>query len=1160
MKKPLIFSEEKKSAVDVSRSCVVSAGAGSGKTVVLVARYLRLLVNGVEPKRIVAMTFTNKAAAELRHRIDEVISYSLRSRNFEERVLTEVEWQRLFTARQQLSDGHIGTIHAFCHRLLREEPTLLPRRPFAGELDQTMMRQFRQEAERSAASAAEQGGALDQLLDAGVWRSNLRKVSQRLLGKPDELAAAREGYEKGFDYYKEQLNDLAERILIEFREVLAEAWWGQFNAQLADPVICEHFNEKDVLDRIRHLHREMLPFMTGDWDEPLGELLRLSKLYPLNYKGLTASKGLLNGLNPLKGFKDLLKKFIPQKVLSLRDEERAFRLSGVLLDWVGEVAERYLLSKERATVVDFNDQISSVAVGVTENADFRKRLRGRYRHFLIDEFQDTDPRQWEIIRRLAEPAEDEANTGGRTLFIVGDRKQAIYGFRGGDNTVFNEARRWIRDKCGGDSTILMENWRSRDGVLDFVNPFFDKLFSADMEVEYAHPTAVEPQPMLRSRPAGEDGSTLLVKLEGKHNDTPQQALATAEVLAALLNGELEGIEPPENRQRWIGVLTRTHNQINLLTAALEYLGLGDRFSLGKGKGLFQRKEVGWLRATLKALYDGRDPVALAAALLSPFGGFDYNDLLAANEEGNWSRRVFDDNWRADRFANFRQRWRRWKRLASLASVERLVRAIYRDSGIEAALRSQGQSERWEVLTHLMEPLRGLDPIAALSWLEESGEDGELEAPAPGQNEIVLMTIHSAKGLEFPLVLLPFLGSPPGNQKDGLGVGRFSEEEFLPYIGIRETESPWEDGSSLVSLIIRQHEGERSFLESKRLLYVAATRARDHLLLVYPYGQKQGGEGLDFLSNGNPRFASWLDSLLTVDEDKLYVDGGLAGKYLEWERRAVEDSLALPTPAAEEPDHSLLPAVEVYDPLPLAPSSLGMLRRCPVEFYLNRVLRVDTFALKELESGESTEGGYGAVFGSALHYLAESGGGYPLTEDEVSRHLTGFLDKDNLPPDAVPGLVKHLRLLDEMPIWRKAREAGVRFEIGLRAELAGCLFMGRIDAVAEIDGEPYIFDFKTTIAEDGDFTALSRKMGYDLQLTAYALGWEARYGKRPAGLYLLYTSGAGEVVRISQDETEGEVRQMLEQAASLARRPFAELLAEEKGNCPACKLRGLCNSL
>ena len=1155
MKKQFELSPEKKRIVDVTRSCVVSAGAGSGKTVVLVARYLRLLVNGVEPQRIVAMTFTVKAAAELRHRIDESISYSLRRREFEGRSLTEVEWQRLFAARQQLGEGYLGTIHAFCHRLLREEPTLLPKRPFASELDQTMMRQFRQDAEASAAVAAEAGGVLERLLDSGLKRRNLRSVTQQLLGRPEKLSAARKGHARGFGYYKEQLDAMSGQILTRFQEILAETWWEPFNAQLADPAICEYFEEKDALETARQLQSELTPFMENRWEEPLEELARLSKLHELNYSGLSANKGLLNGFNPLVEIKKLLKKF-PAKVLGLRDEERAFELSGVFLDWMAVVEERYLRLKERAGVVDFDDQISSVVIGITDNAEFRERQRKRYKHFLIDEFQDTDLRQWEIIRRLSRPTDEEREIGGRTLFIVGDRKQAIYGFRGGDNTVFDKARRLIQSKYGGDYKILQENWRSRDGVLDFVNPFFDKLFDADRF--RAHPTAVEAQQMTRSRPGAEDGSTLLVKLHKKQIPTKaEQALANAQVLAALLNGELEGIEPPKDRQRWIGVLTRTHDQINLLSAALEYLGLGDRFSLGKGKGLLQRKEVGWLRSTLKALYDERDMVALAAALLSPFCGFDYNDLLAAQEDYSWRQKIFDESWQPERFASFRRRWRRWKRLAEITSVDRLVRAIYRDSGIEAALHSQGQSGRWDVLMQLRSPLQGLDPVSALSWLEE-GDDGEVDAPAPGENEIVLMTIHGAKGLEFPVVLLPYLDSRFGRHRNSPGVGRFSEEDSLPYIGLRQSEPPWETGNSMISRIIEEQAAERDFLEGKRQFYVAATRAKNHLVLVYPFENEQ--KSLEFTPGEQASFGNWLGNIVSENESKLFVNGDLVGRCLEWEKPEAGLLTQTAGAAAEAIDHSLLPAVEVHDPLPIAPSSLGMLRRCPVEFYLNRVLRVDTFALKERSSGEATESGYGTVFGSALHYLAESGGGYPLTEDEVRQQLAGFPEQDGLPPDAVPGLVKHLQLLDGMDIWRKARESGVRFEVGLRAELGGCIFKGWIDAVAEIDGEPYIFDFKTTIAEEGDFTALSRKMGYDLQLTAYALGWEARYGRRPAGVYLLYTSGAGAVVPVSQEETEGEVRRLLEQAASLAQRPFAELLEQEKGNCPACKLRGLCESL
>ena len=1205
MAKSYALSPEQNEAADIRRSAVVSAGAGSGKTRVLVARYLRLLAVGEKPSRIVAMTFSRKAAAELRHRIDEALSHSLHTRKLEDEPIGEEVRGKLFEARARLGEGHIGTIHSFCQTLLVEEPTLMPDRPGFRVLAQTRVNQLKRQALRRTAWASDPlTSPLAKLRSAGLTRRAIEGMTLDLLDKGWELDEARRSHELPGEVLEDLIVRCREKAVHLYLEGLPEDVLTRMDGQLADADLVKKLRNKEILGLNAHevllLLRDLLGRLVGgevNFDTMSGkdlDLLRMAK----SPSGINVNH--LHGFNTFKVVGEN-SKAIPNHAGSdtVKIEKEAYGLNGVLFDWLDEVGGEYRRLKVGALGADYNDLLDRVAEGLRDDPKLVVGLRRRYLHFLVDEFQDTDPRQWEIIRALAVPADEEVETGSRTLFIVGDRKQAIYGFRGGDNTVFRKAERELAPLIKETKT-LDDNYRSRQAILDFANPVFGKIFSADADLIAHDPegsTAVEPQTMNRLREDGEDGSVTVIRPAesvGKSVDKLQEALLTAGIIGEILRGEFHDIPAPadypndkvrEHALALVGVLAPTREQLTLIAAALDCLGLGDGYALARGSGVFGTQEADWLRAALGALTDPRDGIQVAAMLLSPFGGFDYDDLLRLKRMGDESgKRWFDlvgdrlVDRLGERFASFRPRWLRWRRQAGLVGGSRLTAALYRDSGLEAALKSEGRPDRWRRLEHILELIRAEEragnltgPADTLVWLRDNEKSREFEEPTPEYAPVVLLTMHAAKGLEFPVVLLPFLDSKGQRSSDDYTLAPDSTGNRRLTVQVRTETPPFTPRLTPLGEGIRRRGELDEELERKRLFYVSCTRAMDHLILLNTTDKE-----VESLKGGRAgrRIGQWLNKLLSSD------GGAVSGavSYLERELPEKIDNPPHP-PRAERISVELLAPLVVPDPPPVSPSALAEVGRCPLGFYLRRVLKLEGEKPKTGPSSGDWDADrpWGSAFGTALHHLIETGGGVPLGEDDIRLRLAGLRDQlaseeeeevaESISailekPDRtiITGLAAHLKRLDGMGEWRLICEAGPHFEVPFRVELGGCLVLGRMDCLVEVDGGLGIYDFKSTNLTGADRAQIIEKHGYDVQLGVYALATEKLFGKPVREAALLFTAEGGGYYPLDVKEVSRRAVELLAKAAELARSPLAEVLKERATDCRDCNLRKLCEGL
>jgi ATP-dependent helicase/nuclease subunit A len=530
----------------------------------------------------------------------------------------------------------------------------------------------------------------------------------------------------------------------------------------------------------------------------------------------------------------------------------------------GDAAHRYQQAKAERHLLDFDDLPDVLSDLLAHDARLAGRLRKRLRHVLVDEFQDTNALQWRLVQQLRGDPLPESG-----LFLVGDLKQAIYRFRGGDVTVFDGALAQLAPLAPVVQPFA-DNWRSRPAVIDAMNDLFGWLLAPDAPDRPAWEAPFEPLNPKRP-PAPATGVEVLELAELDEDDEAEARFALLPLAreAALVAQEVQRRLPelPSHDGLQAAILLRRRSGMPEFARALRDAGV--EHVVASGRGFFGRAEVLDVANLLAALAHEDDVVALLGALRGPLLGLEDAWLLWIARHGRAAGpRALRAGWRkvlesldqppgADpaelelppegrsRIREAATRYRRWDRLARRLPLSRLLRAILQDSAAAHLLALNDPSGQaaanLEKLVSLAvafdrEGGEGLAGFAVhLQQQAEAGADegdAALDATAP----VVLMTIHQSKGLEFPAVFLPDLGA---RIRHGGGatllVGRPpGEEAWLPGLKapiVRDRQRS-EEPSLLRSLVARRDRDEE-YAESRRVLYVAATRAREQMVFVLP---------------------------------------------------------------------------------------------------------------------------------------------------------------------------------------------------------------------------------------------------------------------------------------------------------------------------------------
>jgi ATP-dependent helicase/nuclease subunit A len=598
--------EQKPAVVDRGRDVVVTAGAGTGKTRTLVARYLSLLAERLPLRSLAAITFTKKAAREMRNRVREEMRVYLERAD----LLTEERdrWQNLYTA---LDAARIGTIHSLCAEILRAHPAEAGVDPRFEVLEEGQTNILRRRAlDEALAWAADDEKAV--VLFSLLGERDLRDTLDTLLRQRLDAQGA--------------LANLPDDVLAHWRQMLVERQQQALEALLSRPewvaaiATLEGGAATDPDDRMEIQRRAALAAVQ-EADGPLADrLTSLARLDDINL-GVGRQAAWPGGKGELDGVKDALKALRSlwrdqADVLGLRlttlDEALAQALPALRAAF-DFACQRYDALKRERNALDFDDLEHGALALLRENEAMRERWQHEARAILVDEFQDTNGRQRDLAQLL--------NGDEGKLFIVGDAKQSIYRFRGADVTVFRAEREGIEER-GGIAFSLETSYRAHreliQGLNDLLRPVLGE--DADPSRPWAEPFAR----LLHHREEPGPGFTppyveLHLTVGSKSGGALDRA---ADALVArvvdLVEGGLRIVEDGRPRPLDYGdvaILCRASTSFEAYEDALERAGVP--FLTVAGRGFYNRPEIRDLLNGLQALADPTDDLALVGLLRSP---------------------------------------------------------------------------------------------------------------------------------------------------------------------------------------------------------------------------------------------------------------------------------------------------------------------------------------------------------------------------------------------------------------------------------------------------------------------------------------------------------------------------------------------------------------
>jgi ATP-dependent helicase/nuclease subunit A len=1005
----------------------VSAGAGTGKTTVIVERFCRAVCErGLDVDSILIITYTERAAGELRGRIRRRL----------------VELGRHDLARN-LDTAWISTIHGFCHRLLRAYPFAAGVDPRFRVLDDSQGRVVRGEAFR---------WALEEFCGAGTDRLRLlatyggRRLRRMLTGVHETLRSS------GLPLRLEASGDPQLEARIE--ELRAAA------AELAE--------------------------------ERAGEALRLLESGPELEALLDLSDLAVRG-GSAERYEDARRAVegAALEALAARDREQLHEL---LLAY----DRAYGAAKDRESALDFEDLQLVARELLQEHDEIRERERWRFRSIMVDEFQDTNRLQCELVDLLARPDGE--------LFFVGDEFQSIYRFRHADVEVFRERRQQV-----GGVLALTQNYRSRPEVLEVIN----HLFAADFGESFQPLAAAGRFP----DPAFGPGVELLVTDKASYQGTDTHwRKAEARHIAGRVR---ELVDSGEAAPGEIVLLFAAGTDARLYEEELRAAGLPT--FRATGRDYYHQQQVVDLLAYLRLLHNRYDDEALVTVLASPFVGVS-NDALVLLRRAAPKRPLFAGLERqlpeglsardTRLFEAFRQRFDRLAAQAAALSLERLCEQIVCAHDYDLAVLAQWDGRRRYAnvrklarLARSYEELRGPDVEGFVRFVGEQDAVGasELEAAAEeeGTDVIRLLTIHSAKGLEFKVVVVADAGRdrarPDADEILCLPDGRLGFRVADPSTGKRLPTREYE--------AVKEAEHDAEQAERRRLYYVAMTRAIDRLIVSGAIDPERGADA------GTP--IGWvLDRLGATELD----EAGAAAEPLpgpvEIERGGARLALRIdrwaPAPEAPAPEVapeaqlSLFEAGENGGSPPSAPelaplaqvpapplhrvrrlsySALSLFERCSYRYFAERVI-----GLRPAETAGSVPGREGLAateIGDAVHGLLERVDlRAPAVPENLSEIVRGhYPAATEIEIERIHGFVASYCESDLAA--RIAGLAGTGAEVPFAFEHDGVLLHGRLDVLHRDADRALVLDYKTNALEEASPEEVVDQ-SYRLQRLVYAL--------------------------------------------------------------------------
>jgi ATP-dependent helicase/nuclease subunit A len=1011
----ILSPEQRRAATRTGQDVCVVAGPGSGKTRVLVERFRWRVAGGFSPLRILAITFTEKAANEIKDRL---------ARDFAH------EPER----RREIERAPVYTIDGFCMHLLREYAIEAGIDPQFGILDA-------EDASAELTEAAE--CALDEMV------REQPEAMRRLFGSVN---------------LRDAIDDLTEAVktgkLLSFPKAgdgpAAGGEWDRLRAAAGDIAAAA---PSPQLEELQAWARSVLALPDG----ATREHFRVLGEFQCNLTKLKRNNSAYAAIRSVK--QDLLKP-ARQALASMYFAP----LGALLRETVERIDREYRLRKQALGTLDFADLEAEAIRLLESNATVRERVQASYEEILMDEYQDTNPLQARLVELIRRP--------GR-FFAVGDPNQSIYGFRHADPGVFRKYRESVPAV-----DQMKENYRSRAPILTAAQAVADGLAGVERR-----------------------------ELDPKREFPPEREPCVEVVQAA----------DPDTEGRWIArriieleapfgdvaLLLRNTNALPPIEAALREAGVPYR--IGRGKQFYEAREVTDLVHLLRVLDNSRDEVSMAAVLRSPLAGVGSETLLRLKERGNLGAAVMEihtadgigfDPADLERLRAFRTLAAGLRERTGDVPPDRLLAEAMDASGYVRSLAPHARANARKLLARIRgwhesnpRPLARL--VRDLERLRASDPDETSAPPEESSDAVQVLTAHSAKGLQFPVVFLA--ATHKGGRRDAPPVvwapGRGLAARWLD----PATNTPVEDLLYAGYLEERKRLGEE---EENRLLYVAMTRAEGHLALSFARGARAP--------------ANWAGKIAKALKVRV-LEAGEAARVASRPANRPEESApeAISPPAAADASDSSASV-----------TSIAEYAVCPRKYYLGSYL-----GWKSVAEGNAPK----LSLGSQVHEL--------LAGNDV--------------PDASPEAVELVRRFHAGPLGRRTASASrIEREFDFLMEVEGLILDGRIDLWFEEGGEAVLVDYKTDhVDREG---ALDRARSYTLQLQIYALALERLLGRLPEHAYLSFLrAGINVPVPAGKEDVAGAVQVVREFTRAQSELSFPEKPGDACARCPFH--RGLCRA-
>jgi ATP-dependent exoDNAse (exonuclease V) beta subunit len=1016
-------------------SLLVRAGAGTGKTTVLVERFVRAVIDGdAAVEQVLAITFTEKAAAEMRTRV---------RRRF-------LELGRREDARASES-AWVSTIHGLCARILRAHALSAGIDPGFRVLDEL-------DAERIAADAFD--GALEEFMGVGSAPDPARV----------EMVAA---------YTPDRLRDMVRTAYSHLRSR------GERHPRLDETLPPHPAGEEERLEAAARGALAELAVATGG--------VTVERAIA-SIEERTEIKGKAKALesDACEEYREALAAYRTFEVAER--EHRDHTMLRVLLELYGE---RYARAKRERSALDFEDLELVARDLLAGDEGLREAYSSRFEHVLVDEFQDTNRLQNELLDLLSRD----------NLFRVGDENQSIYRFRNADVGVFRE--HWESACDLGRAESITVNFRARGELLDALDLAFERTWGESFEPLREAPgsrepaAAVEPCVDLLVVDRGRDAWKELTDAGDPFGEAMRGAPAWRGVEARLLAKRVDELT---RGGPWsygdVVILFRATTAMGLFERALDERGIP--VHVVGGRGYWGQQQVADLRHWLAALANPLDGLALFSVLASPLAGLSLDAVALI---GLHARRSRWDPWRVVRepseelleslpatdrpkLATFADRFAAERRIAGQVSLETLIdRAVTLTGYDRHLLALPGGARRMANVRKLMRmareyeadegrDLRGfIDAVAERDVIQ--AREGEAPLEAEALDAVRMMTVHRAKGLEFPVVCLADLGK---DGRDDDGQLRISEDGS---VGLRLANL---DGGAVDSTKLAgiKAEGKRAAEEEeRRIFYVAVTRAQDHLVLSGATDLDKRPEPAELAEPMRWIWRGFCAGLPSEGASGVHVDTR------EGRDVAVAWTLCTPVtldevlPAADRaPAPAEMDAEPAYEQpllelgLPAAPRALAVsrlsfsglesYRRCGYRFFLEKTLKL---APADAPQGEDpVVAGLGPLLrGTVVHGLLERlDFGRPVVPSDVD--VAAAIELHGV--EALPENVEDVRAMVERVAASELREriAGARrirtelpFAFTLAPPGAGgrsLLINGVVDVLADEGARMLVVDWKS----------------------------------------------------------------------------------------------------